>query len=160
MDSISVPDWVTPALIVSIGILFVAIIGVIIAYRKYASEHKPHLKIRNVRCTHKVRYAGQRTSGVIAGTELIVEFEIVNTGVRTSITEVEIRCKPEGQEYRTTERVEPHTITIDTGNQVTYTHQFYIVKRDVRQTPLDCTFILHHTYAKKKIKAKSSLREG
>ena len=156
MDDISVPTWLTPELIVSIGSLIAALISAAIAYRKF----KPGLRLRVVRCTHKVRYAGPgRRSGDIAGTELVVDFEIRNTGGRTSIHEVEIRCKPLKQDYRTTERVQPRAITIDRGNQAAYTHQFYIPRRGVFETPLDCTFFLHHTHGKSKVKAKSSLRE-
>ena len=154
MNNISVPTWLTPELIISIGILVVGLLSAIIAYRKL----KPGLRVLVVKCTHKVRYAGPgRRSGDVAGTELIVDFEIRNTGGRTSIHEVEIRCKPLKQDYHTTEIVRPYII-IERGNQATYTHQFYISKRGVFETPLKCTFLLHYTHGKKKIKAKSSLR--
>lgn len=156
MDDISVPPWLTPELIISIGSLIAVMISAAVAYRKL----KPGLRLQVVRCTHKVRYAGpQRSPGKIAGTELVVDLEIRNTGGRTSIHEVGIHCKPLKQDYSTTERVHPHAIIIERGNQATYKHQFYIPKRGVFETPLNCTFILHHTHGKSKVRGKSNLRE-
>jgi len=155
MDNLSVPPWITPEVILLAAGLIVSIAAFFIAYR----ELKPGLRVRVVRCTHKVRYAGpRRRSGRIAGTEIVVKFEIGNTGGRTSIYQLEFSCKPLKQEYRTTERIQP-AIVIDKGGQETYKHQFYIPKREVSETPLNCTFFLHHTHGKKKVKARSNLRE-
>jgi hypothetical protein len=150
----SLPSWITPEFIVIVAGLVVAIVACLIAYR----ELKPGLRVRVVRCTHKVRYAGPRRSGNLAGTELVASFEIGNTGGRTSVYEIELKCKPMGQEYRNTERVQP-TIIIDKGDTTSYDHQFYIPKREVSENLFKCSFLLHHTHGKKKVKAKSNLRE-
>lgn len=75
-------------LVILIGTFIATCVGVLIAYRKL----KPGLRVRVVRCTHKVRYARSRISNVIAGTEVVVEFEIGNTGGKTTIFGVEIRA--------------------------------------------------------------------
>ena len=153
MDNFSLPPWITAEAILGLGVLAAAIVDVFLAYR----ELKPGLRVRVNKCTHKIRYAGPgRRSGDIAGTEIVPSFEINNTGGRTTIYQIEIKCKPGKQEYRTTERIQ-HPIVVDHGGHEPLTHQFYIPKREVSENSLDCTFFLHHTFARKKVKARSSL---
>jgi len=155
MDGISFPEWLTPQLVVSIGMLIATITGVVIAHRKL----RPGLRVKATRCVHSVRYIGPIKQNAIAGTQLSVEFTIRNTGARTSIYDVEIRCKPMGQFYRTTEKVQSiRAVTVKKGDTITYSHQFYIPRRGVFETSLSCTFFLHHAYGKTKVKTKSNFQ--
>jgi len=157
MDRSWLPSWFTPELGISILILVFTIILVYLAYR----ELRPGLRVRVKRCFHKVRYAGPRRTGTdIAGTELVVDLEIGNTGGTTTIHEIEIRCKPMKLAYHTTESVQSRSIVIERGKEKKYLHQFFIPKREITESPLKCTFFLHHTHGKKKVKAKSALKEA
>ena len=154
IDKISIPKWVTPALLVSLCTFVVAIVG---GFAKYLGS-KPNLRVEVCRCAHSVRYIDPSKRSDIAGTEIAAEFSIINRGVRTSIDRVEIRCKPAGQHYRTTEKVQTRrAVTIGKGDTVPYSHNFYVPKRGIFETQLKCTFFLRHTYGKKKVKAKSNL---
>lgn len=157
MDNLLSSPWFAPAVIIGVATLIVSITAVIISVR----QKKPGLHVRIIQCKHKVRYvSGPSKKGEIAGTEVVVNFEIGNTGETTSIHEVEIMCNPLKQVYRTTERVQAESaIVIEKGKEVNYRHQFYISRRGIFENPLKCTFFLHYTHGKKKVKTESCLRE-
>lgn len=144
----------TPELIITIGFLIVASAGLYLNYRR----GKPRLRVEVMSAIHSVKHTRGRRDE-IAGTELIADFMIHNTGADTSIYNVEIRCKPFGQPYPK-EKVQPHAVTVKRGITTNYSHQFYISGRGVSVSPLKCTFFLHHTYGKKKVKAKSIFQGG
>ena len=153
MDTVSLPPWLTLELAVSIATFVATIIGVVIAYRKL----KPGLRVQVTRCTHVVRYMNPNRQEEPAGTEINIEFTIRNTGARTSIYNVGIKCKPIGQTYQTTEKVQsPQAIAINHGDTKIFSHQFYVPRRGIEDVSLNCAFYIYHSFGKKKVRTKSN----
>jgi len=161
MNNSTTPFWSNPLVYIPILGLIVASLALLVRYLGLKSQTNPELSVETTRCDHKIRY---RTPNVISrdnivGTELVISVQIKNTGVRTTIYDVEIICHPILPLYRTKEMViKPEGIIIDRGGVANYTHQFFVQKQGLFNNPLNCRLILHHTYGEEKVMIKSNLR--
>lgn len=158
MGTISLTEWLTPTLIIAIIRVILLVLVGRISYYTFKLQSQPELRIQVRRCDHKVRYKTRARSSEIIGTELIVDFEIHNTGATTTINECGLKCRSLGNLYSTTEKVQSlRGIILEKGHTENYRHQFYI-NSEIHDNPLYCTFFLYHTHGKKKVKRKSNLR--
>jgi hypothetical protein len=156
LADIHAPDWLTPAIAISIA----SAVGVVSggfaqAYISYRAT-KPGLRIEVCRCTHHIRTRRERKD--LAGTELNLALRIHNTGQKTTVSQVELcleSFRTKKEVFRNKESVKDGGFDVERSKP--YTHKFYIYNQMLNDGQLKCVCWLYHTFGQKKFKTESNL---